>query len=163
MGVWCNKWACGCRRILRRLRRNRAAAHSHMDAKFASLVARLDAVTTRLETLGPAALDASAGAPRGGPSAKAVTSTMVLGAERLHSDSDEEAGVPLSRNELQLRTMRGIERREATPAARDSSHSRNSACAFSAASARFSAIDASSAAWPADGRSVLSCGATEWP
>ena len=26
-----------------------------MDAKFASLVARLDAVTTRLETLGPAA------------------------------------------------------------------------------------------------------------
>ncbi|EOD20780.1 hypothetical protein EMIHUDRAFT_241860 [Emiliania huxleyi CCMP1516] len=69
------------------------------------------------ETLGPAALDASAGAPRGGPSAKAVTSTMVLGAERLHSDSDEEAGVPLSRNELQLRTMRGIERREAKPAA----------------------------------------------
>ena len=32
-----------------------AARLTHMDAKFASLVARLDAVTTRLETLGPAA------------------------------------------------------------------------------------------------------------
>ena len=34
-----------------------------MDAKFASLVARLDAVTTRLETLGPAAASSAPSAP----------------------------------------------------------------------------------------------------